>query len=113
MIYLTNTFSPMMLSNREFIMAIVERTILDAVKNELNLFEWTSAVSHEVTAKVLSVLLGKEVLFNRINLTLDYGDRVLCVIPKFRATESREFTEEEVRSAGYECFVVNVYQVSY
>lgn len=66
---------------------------------------YTSAVSHEVTASVLSALLGEKVAFARVNLTLTHLDRVVCIIPVFRATEAREFTREEVESAGYRCFL--------
>ena len=103
--YLTNTFSPAMLKpGRE---AKVEEISLEEVRELLG-SHWTSAVSHEITAVVLSKLLGLHVPFARIALALDHGDTLLCVIPNFRAIEAREFTREEVESAGYRCFLVVV-----
>jgi hypothetical protein len=102
--YLTNTFSPMMLETlrefegREISLAEAKTLAANAV----------SAISHEVTAAILSALLGREVKFNRMNLVLRRGDEVVCVIPGFRATESREFTHEEVASAGFRCWLVVV-----
>ena len=100
--YLTTAFSPNMLSSGT--MALIKETSLDKVKDNLNKINWTSAVGHEITANVLTALLGCEVKFNRTNLTLGVGDDVICVIPSFRANMAREFTREEVEAAGYRCF---------
>mgnify|MGYP005847563657 CR=1 FL=1 len=71
--------------------------------------EWTiSAVAHEVTAQILTALLGRQVDFNRETLTLEKGDYLYAVIPNFRATESREFTKEEVSAAGFRSFLAVV-----
>lgn len=95
--YLTTTFSPSMLGKDR--RAFIEEISLDEVPHGL-----VSAVGHEVTAQVLSALLGQEVSFNRVNLTLNKGDEVYAVIPNFRPGESREFSADEVRSAGYRVF---------
>jgi hypothetical protein len=105
MIYLTSTFSPMMVSEGLLFQGR-EVSLEEAAKLADGA---TSAVSHEVTAKVLSVLLDSPVEFRRVNLTLEEGDLIICVIPTFRASESREFTREEIEVAGYRCFVVVVY----
>jgi hypothetical protein len=102
-IYLTTTFSPAMLGKVE---ATVKEISLDQVKEGLEVLNWTSAVGHETTADVLSALLGCEVKFNRVNLVLEAGDRLFCVIPNFRANVAREFSREEVEAAGYRCFLV-------
>ena len=109
--YIANTFSPMMLGELEW----AEVTPIDL--DELPpMSELTSVISHEVTAKVLSALMGEEVplkilnprLFNRVNLTLELGDVLYCIIPNFRAYEAREFSYEEVAESGYRCFQVRV-----
>lgn len=102
--YLTTTFSPAML--KPGCIAYIEEVDLEVVKTALP--HLTSAVGHEVTAKILSALLEGEVPFNRVNLALDAWDEVYCVIPNFRASEAREFTREEVESAGFRCFHVLV-----
>lgn len=102
-IYLTNTFSPAMLS-RDGGATVQEINLAQAINEIAN--GYTSAISHEVTASVLSALIGQAVNFNRVNLNLNPGDRVVCIIPNFRASEAREFTLAEVEGAGYRCFLV-------
>jgi len=69
---------------------------------------FTSVISHEVTAKVVSAVLHTEVVFNRVNVTLKAGDVLVAVIPSFRAEIAREFTEEEVCAAPLRCFLIKV-----
>jgi hypothetical protein len=104
-IYLTATFSPMMLSER--VSGYVREITLTQARDILQ-DPFVSAVGHEVTAEILSVLLDRQVEYNRVNLVLKSGDQVVCVIPKFRAEQTREFTKEEVESAGVRCFQVLV-----
>ena len=87
--------------------AQVTEISLSELREELQ-SDWRSAVGHEVTAAVLSALLGCHVPFARVNVALDEGDTLWCVIPSFRATEAREFTRQEVEAAGYRCFEVLV-----
>jgi acyl carrier protein phosphodiesterase len=101
--YLASTFSPMMLA--EFAHASIIPINFDDVPPAATL---TSVVSHEVTAKVLSALLEEPVAFNRVNVVLEDGDWLYCVIPAFRTSEAREFSYEEVANAGVRCFLVEV-----
>jgi hypothetical protein len=105
MIYLGNTFSPMMLRSGDI--AEVSETNLSNITHFVG-DNFISIVSHQVTAKVLSALLNTEVEFNRINLTLVPGDVLYCIIPNFRSNEAREFTYDEVVDAGYRVFLVIV-----
>jgi len=68
----------------------------------------TSIVSHEVTAAILSALLREPVEFRRVNVTLKPGDWMYCIIPKFRASEAREFSRQEVEAAGFRVFLVEI-----
>ena len=106
--YLATTFSPAMMGKG--IEASVKEISLADVKQELGNINWISAVSHEITAVILTALLGCEVKFNRANLTLGVGDDVICVIPSFRANMAREFSRKEVETAGYRCFHITVRQ---
>ena len=90
--------------------ASVKEISLADVKQNLDTTNWISAVGHKITADILTALLGYEVKFNRTNLTLRPGDSVICIIPNFRASESREFSREEVEAAGYRCFHITVRQ---
>ncbi|MDO8637449.1 MAG: DUF1874 domain-containing protein [Dehalococcoidia bacterium] len=99
--YIGNTFSPMMLGSGGS--CRVTEVLLAEVTQFNNL---VSVVGHEVTAAVLTGLLGRPVAFNRVNLSLGAGDELYCVVPNFRATEAREFSKEEVEAAGVRCFRV-------
>ena len=105
-LYLTTTFSPMMLKSG--MDAIVEEITLDEAIEILTARPLESAVGHEVTASVLSALTGIPVAFARVNIAIGHGDQVVCIIPAFRATEAREFSREEIVNAGYRCFLVSV-----
>lgn len=104
--YLTNTFSPAMLRGSYVVVTIEQIHDGDELKKLTDGAE--SAISHEVTAKVLSALLGREIKFNRVNIALEKGDEVIAVIPSFRAQEAREFTEDEVRQAGFKAWRIMV-----
>ena len=105
--YLTNTFSPMMLNGENIglgLTALVQEiTTLQSIPLDV-----TSAISHEVTAGIISVLLGRAIPFCRVSLTLQEGDEVFCLIPRFRASEAREFSRDEVEGAGFRLFKVTV-----
>lgn len=93
MLYLTNTFSPQMLA--EDSVATVKR--INYVKAmDLLADGFTSAVSHQVTADILTNIIGKPVAFNRINIALQNGDQCVAIIPNFRAETAREFTSDEI-----------------
>lgn len=107
MLFLTNTFSPMMLSEgtEARVRGINPQVALRSLQDET----MTSAISHEVTARVFSALAGREIQFSRVNLQLRAGDQLLVIIPSFRATEAREFTLEEVTSSPVRAFWVEVF----
>lgn len=102
--YLSSTFSPAMLG-RGAEARVIE---IDTIKDVPPVGRVRSIVSHEITAKILSALLGEPVEFNRVNVTLEPGDWMYCIIPKFRASEAREFSRQEVEAAGFRVFLVEV-----
>lgn len=97
--YLATTFSPAMLSPGTSA-NVVECDLADI---PAGLY---SIVGHEVTAAVLTALLGEPVTFRRASVALAAGDGLFVVVPNFRAAEAREFTRGEVEAAGFRCFVV-------
>lgn len=102
--YLTNTFSPLMLSSEAKFAEVTEIELCDVPA----VADMTSAISHEVTAAVLSAILEEPVPFARVNISLKPGDSVYCLCPSFRAEVAREFTREEVESAPLRVFLVRV-----
>mgnify|MGYP005858625179 CR=1 FL=1 len=99
-VVLATTFSPAMLSGGT-VATVREIFYLPD--------SWTeSAVGHEITARILTALLGRQVEFNREQIYLYKGDYLYAVIPNFRASESREFTKEEVSAAGFRSFLAIV-----
>ena len=102
--YLSTAFSPMMLG--EGVKATVIECSIEGARRATPVA--TSIVGHEITALVLSTLLGSKVAFNRSNVCLKAGDSMYVVIPNFRANEAREFTQTEVEAAGFRCFYIYV-----
>ena len=109
-VYLTNTFSPAMLCGLKTEAAVgeVSLELAQSMLTTEGVDNFISALSHENTAEVLASLLEMPVEFNRVNIQLVPGDIVVCIIPKFRPTETREFTRQEVMNAGFRCFWVLV-----
>ena len=66
-----------------------------------------SAIGHEVTAGLISTLLGRNLPYNRVNISGDDAGNIIAVIPQFRADEAREFTREEVEAKGWRYFIVS------
>ena len=102
--YLTNTISPLML--QEGLTLTVSE--LRGMPAAFRMADYTSAISHEATAALLSQKTGEEIPFNRINLRLEAGDEILAICPTFRADCAREFTEEELANCGLRVFVASI-----
>lgn len=70
--------------------------------------DFVSVVGHENTAHILTKRLGKTVRFNRVNVELQPGDILFCAIPQVRFEMAREYTDEEIATAPFRFFVVEV-----
>jgi hypothetical protein len=88
---------------------IAEITEANIEKALLAAKELKSIIGHEITAQILSAACGCPILFNRESVKLQPGDSVVVITPNFRSSESREFTTEEVKRAGFRAFFVVVY----
>ncbi len=64
----------------------------------LMVHNFLSAVGHEATAKVLGLLLGVEVPFNRVAIRLVPGDQLIVFQLGVRLPEGQILSEEEVKS---------------
>jgi len=71
--------------------------------------KFTSAVGHEATAKALSNVFGVEIPFNRTQITLQPGDKLLSIILKKRLAEGQVLkTVEELEQVGYSIWLFEI-----
>ncbi len=59
---------------------------------------YVSAVGHQATAEILTLLLGTSVPSNRVSITLSQGDRVIVFQLRTRLEEGRVLSKEEVEA---------------
>jgi len=98
MIYLTNSFTLSMISPSLLAEgAIIKASPISLGEVKALLKEgFVSAVGHESTAKVLSVLLGTEVPFNRAQISIKEGDVIVSFQFLIRLPEGKVLGEDEV-----------------
>jgi len=70
--------------------------------------DFESYVGHEATAKLLSAKFGKEISFNRANITLTPAVKLFVAVPQFRVDVAREFTEDEIKNAKFRYFIIEM-----
>jgi hypothetical protein len=70
--------------------------------------DFESSVGHEATAKLLSAKFGKDIPFNRTNVTLTPDVRLFVAVPQFRVDVAREFTEDEIKNAKFRYFIIEI-----
>jgi hypothetical protein len=75
---------------------------IDEAKELINKEQWKSAIGHKATAELLSMLLGKEIPTQRIEIYMDKGDKILAFALLKRLEEGRIIkTVEELQKIGY------------
>lgn len=95
--YLTNAFSLNMLDSTQSHRLGFMPVSLDEAREILIASGYTSAVGHPGTAPVLSAQLGLMVPFNRISVTLAWGDEmVIAQATMPRLTEGQVLSEAEM-----------------
>ena len=73
--------------------------------------KFVSAVGHEATARALLNIFGVEVPYNRIQITLQPGDKLLSIILKKRLAEGQVLkTVQELEEVGYSIWLFEVYE---
>jgi len=103
-IYVSNSFSLNMLRyERELILVYPE-----SIENIKKLLRkgFISAIGHESTAKLLSQLLGVEIPANRIEIKIEYGDKLVVFQLLQRLPEGRVLSEEELRQLQFRFLIV-------
>ena len=96
MIYIANAFSLGMLHSMPATLRVAD-IHLPQVRELLSNSQWQSAVGHETTAKLLSQLLGIEIPYNRVQLKLNSGDRVIVFQINKRLPEATSLSEEDLK----------------
>jgi len=106
--YISNAFSLSMLASRKTIV-IVEEINVDRAKEIIgSTNSLVSAVGHEATAKFLSYLLGVEVPYSRVAITLQPGDYLIVLQLLQRLPEGKILGEDELKNIGYKLYLVTV-----
>jgi lauroyl/myristoyl acyltransferase len=66
-----------------------------------------SAVGHQATAEVLSILLGTKIEANRVEIKLDLNDRMLVFQLRKRLSEGEVLkTRDEIEQVGYDLYAI-------
>ncbi len=97
-LFLSNSFSLGMVNPSPEGLTIKVRTLTLEETRDLLKGGYTSAVGHQGTAQVLSLLLGTEVPSNRIAIRLSQEDSLIVFQLGVRLEEGRILSEEEVLS---------------
>lgn len=109
-IYTSGSFSLNMLGADECILR-VRRITKEEATEILRCNEFTSAVGHASTAAVMSQLLGVEIPFNRVEVRLEKGDKVVVFQLMRRVEEGKVLTVEELENFPTALFLVEVVDV--
>jgi len=97
-LFITNAFSLNMLGPLppKGLTLKVRPLALEEVKETLRSVSFTSAVGHESTAAILSLLTGVEIPVNRIAINLSKEDRLIVFQLGVRLPEGAVLTADEV-----------------
>ena len=110
MLYVLNSATLPLAGGKKYLIKARELSVEEA-SEMLKKEQFISAVGHEVTAKVLSNVFGVEIPFNRVQITLQPGDKLLSIILKKRLPEGQVLkTVEELEQIGYSIWLFEVYE---
>jgi len=108
MFYVLNSLIvPVDFNERDRYMVFLKKIDLTEARGILSEVDFTSAVGHEATAKVLSELIGINIPYNRIAVKLKPGGMCIHFALKTRLPEGKVLTEEELKQLNYE-FVLSM-----
>lgn len=69
--------------------------------------EVISAIGHESTAQIASIVLGRDVPVNRIAASMQAGDEAICIKLRGRPQEGVILSAEEVEAIGYDLVLMS------
>jgi len=88
MLYILNTATLPLKEGEKYIIK-ARQVSVQQVREMLEKEYYTSAIGHQATAQLLTNILGQEIPFNRIQIQLQPGDRLLAFLLKKRLEEGR------------------------
>jgi len=110
MLYILNTATLPLKEGEEYLIVAKQISIQEA-KDFLEMEYFTSVVGHKATAELLTKILGVEIPYNRIQIELQPGDRVIAFLLKKRLEEGKVIqTTEELEQIGYTLWFFRIYK---
>jgi hypothetical protein len=107
MLYLFNSLiTPIPPSDKEAVVKIT-RIDINLAKEVIKVAGgFISAIGHQATAQLLSILLGVQVPTNRIQVFLSPGDQAIALVLKARLPEGSVITLEQINQIGYDLYLI-------
>jgi len=110
MLYVLNSATLPLAGGKKYVIKAREITVKEA-SEMLKSEPFISAVGHESTAQVLTNVFGVNIPYNRIQITLQPGDKLISIILKKRLEEGKVLkTVEELEAIGYIIWLFEVYE---
>jgi len=110
MLYILNSVTLPLKEGEKYVI-IARQISIEEAKQILEKEYFVSAVGHKATAELLTSVLGVEIPYNRIQITLQPGDKVLAFLLKKRLEEGQVIkTVEELNAIGYTLWLFRVYR---
>jgi hypothetical protein len=108
MLYILNSATLPLAGGKKYVIKARELSVQEAselLKNE----KFISAIGHEATAQALSNVFGVTIPYNRTQITLQPGDRLISIILKKRLAEGQVLkTVEELEAIGYTIWLFEI-----
>ena len=110
MLYVLNSATIPLKEGGKYLIKARELSIKEA-SEMLKKEPFISAVGHEATSQALSNVFGVTIPFNRVQITLQPGDKLISIILKKRLPEGTVLkTIEELNAIGYNIWLFEVYE---
>ncbi len=108
MLYVLNSATLPLVEGKAYLIKAKQISVKEA-SELLKKEKFISAVGHEATAKALSNVFNVEIPYNRIQIFLDNGDKLIAIILKKRLPEGQVLkTVEELEQIGYTIWLFEV-----
>ena len=108
MLYILNSATLPLVEGKAYLIKAKQLSVEEA-SELLKKEKFISAVGHEATAKALSNVFGVKIEYNRIQIYLDHGDKLLSIILKKRLPEGTVIKNaEELEQIGYTIWLFEV-----